>query len=123
VQSYLSSVGAAEASIVNKETGNDADPLGVAMKAAGAFVAGRCCWNCAVVSGTARETRWSNDYDHDYDYELQGPLGVWDCNGGMFDFDAVLASCIDWIGLSHHWLPPFFRIHEWNEIGTHVQVP
>lgn len=44
----------------------------------------------------------------------RGPLGVWDCNGGMFDFVAVLASCIDWIGLSHHWLPPFSRIHEWN---------
>ncbi|MCJ1251884.1 hypothetical protein MMC30_009122 [Trapelia coarctata] len=39
VQSYLSSVGAAEASIVNKDTGNDAAPSGIAMKAAGAFLA------------------------------------------------------------------------------------
>lgn len=31
-------MGAAEASIVNKETGNDAAPLGMAVKAAGAFV-------------------------------------------------------------------------------------
>jgi len=39
VQSYLSSVGAAEASIINKDTGNDAAPSGLAMKAAGALMA------------------------------------------------------------------------------------
>ena len=38
VQSYLSSVGAAEASIINKDTGNGAAPVSVAVKAAGALV-------------------------------------------------------------------------------------
>ena len=39
VQSYLSSVGQAEASIINKDTGNDAGHSNVGVKAAGALVA------------------------------------------------------------------------------------